>query len=115
MNVSYNMFVKEESQYKFYLVECSDWKILRLASSSQDAAIEALRIKIEELGTNLNISFILSVKDVQEKENQTFFSVPALLSDLGFFKLSSDLAILSDFVLDKGQNPLNISSVAKKY
>lgn len=109
------MSVEQENQYKFYMVECSDWKVLRLSSSSQDAAIESLRLKIKELGNNLNLSFILSVKDMQEKENQTFFSVPALLSDLGLFKLSADLAILSDFVLDKGQNPLNISSVAKKY
>jgi hypothetical protein len=109
------MIIEDKSQDKFYLVECSNWKSISESSSMHEAGLKCLHEAILKDGQKLNLSFILSVKEIGFEENQAFFSVPALLQDLGFFKLSSDLAYLSDFVLDKGQNPLNISSEAKKY
>jgi len=95
-----------ENQDKFYLVKCSDLECMVLSDSYESAASIGLGKILKNRGSETNLSFILSVDLVEDYEIKTeIFSTSAVLNDLGYFKLSKDLANLSDFFLDKGKNP----------
>lgn len=95
-----------ESQDNFYLVKCSDLECMVLSTSFEEAACQGLKDMIKINGTCTNLSFWLSVDHIKEYEIDTnVFYTPKVLNDLGYFKLAKDLASLSDFFLDKGENP----------
>lgn len=95
-----------ESQDYFYLVKCSDLECMVLSSSFEEAASQGLQNIIKKYGKSTNLSFWLSVDYIKEYEIETkIFYTPNVLNDLGHFKLAKDLSCLSDFFLDKGENP----------
>ncbi len=50
--------------------------------------------------------FIMSVDFLDKKDYETqVFYTSSILNDIGYFKLAKDLESLSDFFLDKGENP----------
>jgi len=95
-----------ESQENFYIVKCSDLECMVLSDSYESAASIGLGKILKNKGSKTNLSFILSVDLIENYEIKThIFYTSAVLNDLGYFKLSKDLANLSDFFLDKGKNP----------
>jgi len=77
-----------------------------LSDSYENAASIGLNKILKNRGSETNLSFILSVDLIDNYEIKTHvFYTSAVLNDLGYFKLSKDLANLSDFFLDKGKNP----------
>ena len=95
-----------ESQEHFYLVTCADLECMVLANSPEEASSLGLKNILNKKGQETNLSFITSVDFINKKENETFvFYTASVLNDLGYFKLAKDLEYLSDFFLDKGENP----------
>ncbi len=48
----------------------------------------------------------MSVDFLDKKDYETqVFHTSSILNDIGYFKLAKDLESLSDFFLDKGENP----------
>lgn len=92
------------NQDKFYQISCSDWSMILKSSSKYEAGCLSLKEMIKGKGSNLNLSFTIEVKEVNDENNIEFFYVPTLLFDLGHFKLSEDLSSLRHFFLDKGKN-----------
>lgn len=95
-----------ESQEYFYIVTCADLECMVMASSPEEASCLGLKTILNKKGQETNLSFITSVDFINKKENETFvFYTSSILNDLGYFKLAKDLESLSDFFLDKGENP----------
>ena len=92
------------NQDKFYEVSCSDWSLIIKSSSPYEAACAALKKMMQDKGRNLNLSFILEIKQCNNEEDIEFLYVPSVLFDIGYFKLSEDFSELSNFFLDKGKN-----------
>jgi hypothetical protein len=100
------MIRSEKSQDDFYLVTCADLECMVLASSPEEASCKALKNIINKKGSNTNLSFIISVNLIKDKEKEIFFfKTSAVLNDLGYFKLAKDFEEMSDFFLDRGKNP----------
>lgn len=90
----------------FYLVICADIECMVLASSPEEAASNGLKSILKNTGRESNLSFLISVDFIKNHEIETFiFQTSNILNDLGHFKLAKDLDSLSDFFLDKGENP----------
>lgn len=87
-----------------FTVKCSDWSINVEASSFSEACSKGLELMISRIGANLNLSFIICAENKIDNEME-IFETSSVLADLGFFKLSKNLSELSDFLLDKGENP----------
>lgn len=98
------MIRSEKSQDNFYLVTCADLECVVLASSPEEASCTALKNIFNKKGSNTNLSFIISVNLIKDKEI-FFFKTSVVLNDLGHFKLAKDFEEMSDFFLDKGKNP----------
>ena len=95
-----------KSQDNFYLVKCSDLECMVLEDSYENAACYGLNNIIKKYKSETNLSFMISVDLIKDYEIDTrIFYTPSILNDLGHFKLAQDLANLSDFFLDKGENP----------
>jgi len=95
-----------ESQDNFYLIKCSDLETVVLADSYENAICYGLKNILNKYGSATNLSFIMSADRIQDSEIETkIFYTPDVLNDLGYFKLAEDLSSLSDFFLDKGENP----------
>ena len=93
-------------QDKFYLVICADIECMILANSFEEAAANGLKKILNKLGLKTNLSFLISVDLINNHEIETsIFRTSSVLNDLGYFKLAKDLESLSDFFLDKGENP----------
>lgn len=93
-------------QDNFYLVMCADVECMVLATSPEEAASTGLKNILKKRGLESNLSFLISVDLINNHEIETFvFHTSNILNDLGFFKLAKDLESLSDFFLDKGENP----------
>ena len=100
------MIKHSESQENFYLVRCADLQIMVLSLSFEEAACEGLKNILLKNGENTNLSLIISVDKIKDPENETeVFYTSVILNDIGYFKLASSLESLSDFFLDKGENP----------
>ena len=100
------MIRKFESQDNFYIVKCADLDCVVLADSYENAVCYGLKNILKERGSETNLSFIIGVDLVKNSECDTkIFYTPDVLNDLGYFKLAKDLECLSDFFLDKGENP----------
>ena len=95
-----------ESQDYFYLVTCADLECVVLSSSFEEAACSGLKKILEEKKSETNLSFIMSVDLGGRRiiKKQVFYT-SSILNDVGYFKLAKDLESLSDFFLDKGENP----------
>jgi hypothetical protein len=90
----------------FYLVICADIECIVLATSPEEAASTGLKSILKNRGLESNLSFLVSVDLINNHEIETFiFHTSSILNDLGHFKLAKDLDSLSDFFLDKGENP----------
>ena len=95
-----------DSQEYFYLVTCADLECMVMATSPEDASCIGLKNILNKKGINTNLSLIISVDYINKHKNETFvFYTSSDLNDLGYFKLAKDLESLSDFFLDKGENP----------
>jgi len=95
-----------ESQDDFYLVKCADLDCMVLADSFENAVCYGLKKILKEKGSETNLSFIIGVDLVKNYDFETrIFKTADILNDLGHFKLAENLACLSDFFLDKGENP----------
>lgn len=95
-----------ESQDYFYLVTCADLECVVLSSCFEEAACYGLKKILEEKKSSANLSFIISVDFLDKKDYETqVFYTSNILNDIGYFKLAKDLESLSDFFLDKGENP----------
>ena len=95
-----------ESQDYFYLVTCADLECVVLSSSFEEAASSGLKKILEEKKSETNLSFIISVDFLDKKDYETqVFYTSNILNNIGYFKLAKDLESLSDFFLDKGENP----------
>lgn len=100
------MIRSEKSQDDFYLVTCADIECMVLATSPEEAASNGLKTILKNRGLESNLSFLISVDSIRNHEIETFiFQTSNILNDLGHFKLAKDLDSLSDFFLDKGENP----------
>lgn len=100
------MIRTDESQEHFYLVTCADLECMVLSTSPEDASCIGLKKILNKNGANTNLSFIVSVDYISKDKNETFvFYTASILNDLGYFKLAKDLESMSDFFLDKGENP----------
>jgi len=95
-----------DSQEYFYLVTCADLECMVMATSPEEASCRGLKNMLNKKGINTNLSLIISVDYINKHKNETFvFYTASVLNDLGHFKLAKDLESLSDFFLDKGENP----------
>ena len=100
------MIRSDESQENFYLVTCADLECVVLAASPEEASCLGLKNILKHKGLNTNLSLIISVDFISKHKNETFvFYTASVLNDIGHFKLAKDLESLSDFFLDKGENP----------
>ena len=100
------MIRSSESQDRFYLVTCADLECMVLATSPEEASCIGLKNILNKNGIKTNLSLIISVDYINKNKNETFvFYTSSVLNDLGYFKLAKDLESLSDFFLDKGENP----------
>ena len=100
------MIRSAESQEKFYLVTCADLECVVLAASPEEASCLGLKNILKCKGLDTNLSLIISVDFINKHKNETFiFYTSSVLNDIGHFKLAKDLESLSDFFLDKGENP----------
>ena len=100
------MIRDSDSQEYFYLVTCADLECMVLSSSPEEASCLGLKNMLNKKGSDTNLSYIISVDHINKLKNETFiFYTSNVLNDLGHFKLAKDLESLSDFFLDKGENP----------
>lgn len=98
------MIRKEKSQEVFYRITCSDWQFMTLAESYIDACAAAFKEILKD--KNSNVSFVAYVDEIKNNSiKRNFIYVPEILQDLGYYKLSKELSMLSDFFLDKRKNP----------
>jgi len=93
-----------ETSNVIFTVKCSDWSVDIEASSFSEACSKGLELMISRIGSNLNLSFIICAENKISKEIE-IFDTSLVLADVGFFNLSKNLSELSDFFLDKGENP----------
>jgi hypothetical protein len=95
-----------ESQENFYIIRFSDSECVVLSNSYEEAACIGLKKIIQSFGNRTNLSFWLSVDNIDSRNIETnLFYAPKVLHDIGYFNLAKNLANLSDFFLDKGKNP----------
>ena len=100
------MIRTSKCQDNFYIVTCADMECVVLASSYEEAANNGLKNIIKKNGSKTNLSFLISVDLIKNREIETLiFNTSNILNDIGYFKLAKDLETMSDFFLDKGKNP----------
>ncbi len=100
------MIRTSECQDNFYIVTCADMECGVLASSFEEAANAGLKNIITKNGSKTNLSFLISVDLIKNREIETsIFNTANVLNDIGYFKLAKDLETMRDFFLDKGKNP----------
>lgn len=93
-----------ESLKKVYKVGSANWNMQILSHNEQEAASMGLQsiLKINKKDTQL--SFVISVEEDILNAELYLFETSMILANIGYFKLSEEIASLSDFFLDKGKN-----------